>query len=94
LTSASPEARESPFHGIEIMESAVRRFRDAQVELGTTNVTDIDRVPWTQSGAAGPADTPTHRWHGRTDGAQRLGKGNDVTGWAQAATESDSRRAE
>ena len=27
------------------LESAVRRFRDAQVELGTTNVTDIDRVP-------------------------------------------------
>ena len=27
------------------LESAVRRFRDAQVELGTTTVTDIDRIP-------------------------------------------------
>jgi DNA-binding SARP family transcriptional activator len=27
------------------LESAVRRLRDAQVELGTTDVTDIDRVP-------------------------------------------------
>jgi hypothetical protein len=27
------------------LESAVRRFRGAMVELGTTDVTDIDRVP-------------------------------------------------
>jgi hypothetical protein len=27
------------------LEGAVRRLRNAQVELGTTDVTDIDRVP-------------------------------------------------
>jgi hypothetical protein len=27
------------------LEDAVRRLRNAQVELGTTDVTDIDRVP-------------------------------------------------